>query len=162
MNRARYQDLQAQLDEIERQQEDKTLPHSDQQMLDQAWDDIMRQIEELRPGTPIPEEPVRIAPPPPKSVTLQTGISRSGKLMTKLPDGRWVEAPPLPSAAPPADTARICNCDSDGECGYCEEERLAEEEQERINAWVDDREGCERCHGCHYCQDPRYDGSDEI
>lgn len=155
MNTSRYQDLLSQLAEIERQQQDKTLPHSDQQMLDQAWEDINDQLEEL---DDLPQEPVTIAPPPPKSVTLQTGISRSGK----LPDGRWVEAPPLPSAAPPADTARICNCDSDGECGYCEEERLAEEEQERINAWVDDREGCERCHGCHYCQDPRYDGSDEI
>ena len=34
-----------QLADIERQMDDATLSHSDQQLLDQAWDDIMEQIE---------------------------------------------------------------------------------------------------------------------
>lgn len=42
---ADYQDLLAELDEIEREQHDTTLSHSEQQMLDQAWDDCMRRIE---------------------------------------------------------------------------------------------------------------------
>jgi hypothetical protein len=198
--------LHSELADIERQQEDRTLPHSDQQMLDQAWEDVTTKIDELegilelaeefewhdaaayleeaeedsRPGTPVPAEPVRAHGP--RSVTLQTGISRSGRLMTLMPDGRWVPAPPLPFSRPPAIqiprgmgaptlapppprpvaaaaavAARICNCDSDGQCVYCEEEEL-----ERWNNMVDDREGCEHCAGCHYCAEAHYDGADEV
>jgi hypothetical protein len=144
---AYYESLQAELNEIELQQQDTTLPHSDQQMLDQAWEEIQEKIEELEEML----EPVRIAPPPPKM-----GDSRGILMLT--PDGRWVQAPPLPIRP-----VRVCNCDSDGECVYCEEERLAEEEQERVNAWVDDREDCSRCAGCYYCMDgPSYDGADEV
>jgi hypothetical protein len=132
--------------------------------------------EEHRPSTPVPSSPVRLTPPgaPRKqfSTTLQTGLSRSGKLMTKLPNGRWVPAPsmPIPSLppwhledieipqgeAPPTEApppprhmpARICNCDSDGECDYCQEERV-----------VDTRQGCETCAGCVNCQrGAGYDG----
>ena len=42
-----YEELTKQLVDIEKQMEDKTLPHSDQQLMDQAWDEITRQIEEL-------------------------------------------------------------------------------------------------------------------
>ena len=75
------------------------------------WRDAQEALEEeeSRPGTPVPAEPVRFAPSPPPvkaprpiSVTLQTGISRSGRLMTLMPDGRWVPAPPLPFSRPPA------------------------------------------------------------
>jgi hypothetical protein len=44
---ARYEDLLQQLAEIEREMEDTTLSHSDQQVLNQAWDDIDAQIYEL-------------------------------------------------------------------------------------------------------------------
>jgi hypothetical protein len=196
------------LADIERQQQDQTLSHSDQQLLDQAWEEISNQIDELdgveaechtckktmteddmeswacdddavdwrRPQCDgcraVPAEPVRFAPPPP-SVTLETGINRRGELVTRLPDGRWVPAPPLPATwrpppieipvwtgspsmpPPPPRPVAICNCDSDGQCGYCEEERW--------NSLDDTRTGCERCSGCHYCQDGgRYDGADEV
>jgi hypothetical protein len=67
-------------------------------------------------------------------------------------------APPPPRPA----AARICNCDSDGECSYCEEERLEAEDLDRWNAMTDDRRGCERCSGCHYCAEAHYDGADEV
>jgi hypothetical protein len=40
--------LLEQLADIERQMDDSTLSHSDQQLLDQAWDDINDQIEVLQ------------------------------------------------------------------------------------------------------------------
>ena len=86
--------LLSDLADIERQQEDPYLPHSDQQLLDQAWEDVSNKIDELeeilrvaeeiddvhwqdaaeylesedddsRPPTPIPAAPLRFAPPPP-------------------------------------------------------------------------------------------------
>ena len=213
-NMRELRDLYAELADIERQQEDKTLPHSDQQLLDQAWEEVTNHIDELeemiasehrededqwrdaaayleeeddsRPPTPRPAEPVRIAPPPPASVTLKSGISRDGRIVAQMPDGRWVPAPfpsfapappklsatwrppPIeipkdfvPTMAPPPPRpggVSICNCDADGQCAYCEEEEL-----ERWNKMVDDREGCARCSGCHYCSSGAgYDGADEI
>ncbi len=43
----RYTNLLQQLADIERQQQDPTLSHSDQQLLDQAWDDINEQLDYL-------------------------------------------------------------------------------------------------------------------
>jgi acyl-CoA thioesterase len=43
----RYNNLLQQLADIERQQQDPTLSHSDQQLLDQAWDDINEQLDHL-------------------------------------------------------------------------------------------------------------------
>lgn len=211
--------LHSELADIERQQEDRTLSHSDQHLLDQAWEDVSNHIDELediiaseykededwrdarvaleeesRPPTPRPASPVRIAPPPPRkpiSVTMPVKITRDGQLMGKRLDGTWGPAPfPFSPAPPPLSAAHrpppieiprgmapptvapppprpagavICNCDSDGECVYCEEDRLEAEELERWNNMVDDRPGCERCSGCAYCRDEdRYDGADEI
>jgi hypothetical protein len=130
-----------------------------------------------RPSTPVPSSPVRLSPPPPPgaprkpvSTTLRTGLTRSGQLVTQLPDGRWCPAPemPLPEASvPPGDgedstppqpqfvEVRICNCDSDGECRECQEERW--------NTYEDARTGCATCAGCSYCQSGAgYEGTDEI
>lgn len=167
-----YRALLAELADIERQQQDDTLPHSDQHILDQAWEDVTNRIDELeemlecalpeeedwrdarvvldRPPTPRPSSPLRIAPPPPPA----------RPPVISIPKGMSVTfAPPPPR--PAGNT--ICNCDSDGECVYCEEERLKEEELERWNNMVDDREGCASCSGCAYCRDEdRYDGADEV
>lgn len=136
---------------------------------------------ESRPATPVPSSPVLFAPPPPPgaprkpvSTIRRVGITRDGKLMAEQPDGSWVPAPPLatpvavpphwslkiqipqgmgPStAAPPPPRARICNCDGDGECSYCEEERW--------NQMEDEREGCKHCQGCSYCKEDAYDGDE--
>jgi hypothetical protein len=166
MTSSLHQALLTELADIERQQQDPFLPHSDQQLLDQAWEEVNNRLDELeilfetadeevdwrdaaaylesesedsRPPTPIPAEPVRFAPPPPPiSIPQYTGS-------TGCPP------PPRPVGV------RICNCDSDGQCAYCEEEEL-----ERWNNMVDDRPGCEHCAGCVYCTESRYDGADEI
>lgn len=165
-----YRALLSELADIERQQEDRTLPHSDQQLLDQAWEDVTNQIDELeaiveepeeedwrdaravlddsRPGTPVPAEPVRFAPAPPPTTRRPVPIS--------IP--MWSGSPSLAPPPPRPAGVRICNCDSDGQCIYCEEEEL-----ERWNNMVDDREGCEHCSGCMYCQEGGgYDGADEV
>lgn len=202
-----YRALLSELADIERQQEDRTLPHSDQQLLDQAWEDVTNQIDELeaiveqeecytcekkmteddveawacddsaldwahpqceecrakpdaenwrdarvvldasRPGTPVPAEPVRFAPAPPPITRRPVPIS--------IP--MWSGSPSLAPPPPRPAGVRICNCDSDGQCIYCEEEEL-----ERWNNMVDDRVGCEHCAGCVYCTESRYDGADEI
>jgi hypothetical protein len=121
------EELRTQLADIERQQDDRTLPHSDQQLLDQAWDDVTNQIEELEEVLELAErfddihwrdaaqfldsedsddeEPphrVTYAPPPP-SVTLQTWVRPDGALMTGLPPS--IRIPPrvsfLTMAPPP-------------------------------------------------------------
>jgi len=158
-----HQALLTELADIERQQQDPFLSHSDQQLLDQAWEDVDNQIYELeilfetqeesgdwrdaaayldsesedsRPVTPERTEPVRFAPPPPPiSIPQYTG-----------PTG--CPPPPRPTGV------LICNCDSDGQCAYCEEERW--------NRMEDTRPGCERCSGCAYCSDGWYDGADEV
>ncbi len=68
------EDLLEQIAEIERQLSDETLPHSDQQLLSQMWDELNEQLEAMdadtivsdsesihtlpkRPGTPLPLHP---------------------------------------------------------------------------------------------------------
>lgn len=46
--RNRVDELMEELADVEQQQEDKTLPHSDQQLLDQAWEDLTDQIAYLQ------------------------------------------------------------------------------------------------------------------
>lgn len=54
--RNRLSDLLLENAEIEKQMEDKTLPHSDQQLLDQAWEAIQDQILVLTDMIDISEE----------------------------------------------------------------------------------------------------------
>lgn len=46
-NEQLLKELHAELADIERQQQDNTLSHSDQQMLDQAWEDVTNRIDAL-------------------------------------------------------------------------------------------------------------------
>lgn len=189
--------LLSELADIERQQQDDTLSHSDQQMLDQAWEDVTNKIDELeeilrvaeeeeavnwqdaaaylesdsRPRTPVaveaewfdPELPrvMTIAPPPPPVLRSITFYGVPPLSETRRPPPIEIPQYTGPTGCPPPPRpagVSICNCDSDGQCGYCEEEEL-----ERWNNMVDDREGCARCSGCAYCQDGGgYDGADEV
>jgi len=198
MNSPRLAALYEELADIERQLQDTTLSHSDQQRLDHVWEEVSQRIDDLEDmmsatteewrdaaefleeaeedSHPMIQEPVRFAPSPPsRSVTLQSAMGRDGRVMTRVPGGRWTPAS-LPSFAPPPPIeipvgvgptgcpppprpggVPICNCDSDGRCLYCEEEEL-----ERWNRMDDDRDGCAQCSGCAYCQGYGYDGSDEV
>jgi len=190
--------LHSELADIERQQQDTTLPHSDQQLLDQAWEDVSNKIDELeeilrvaeeyeevqwrdaaeylesesedsRPPTPRPTEPLRLVPPVTRSLSSH-GVPPLSATRSEvpIPDG-WRPfplPPPItipehdggPSGPPaPRHAVRICNCDADGMCAYCEEEQL-----QQWNAMEDDRVGCRYCAGCMYCTESRYDGADEI
>lgn len=165
------QELYAELADIERQQQDKTLSHSDQQLLDQAWEDVTNRIDELeavddendamndwhdaaryleeeddvRPPTPIPPKPMMIAPPPPLLQGM-TGIPPS--IIIPKPTCRPTMAPPPPKASDD-----MCDCESDRMCDHC---------QDRLNQEEDARVGCRFCSGCYYCQDGYgYDGMDE-
>jgi len=60
--------------------------------------------------------------------------------------------PPTMAPPPPRPAARICNCDSDGECEYCQEERMDAEERAMWDRIEDSRRDCERCAGCFTCQ----------
>jgi hypothetical protein len=172
MTSSLHQSLLAELADIERQQQNLDLSHSDQQLLDQAWEEVNNRLDELetiyeedvewrdaaaylesesedsRPASPpvtrslafhgVPPLSATWSPPPPIEIPQYTG-----------PTG--CPPPPRPGGV------SICNCDSDGQCAYCEEEEL-----ERWNRMEDDRVGCRYCSGCMYCQDSRYDGADEV
>ena len=166
-----YQDLQDQLADIERQQQDDTLPHSDQALLDQAWEDITQQIEELEELFEMQDEADwRDAQeffdeedeygydqdddykPGPQSVTVRCGLAvRNGKVKVVT----FAPPPPKPmsNAGAGADEPRPKS-----------PERLviSPEELARLNAMTDNR-SCARCSGCQYCtKGAGYDGADEV
>ena len=158
-----YETLLAELAAIERQQQDLTLSPLDQRLLDQAWEDINDQLNELdtledlewrdarevieederRTPTPPAPSPIRFAPSPPPVVFppgahLPPPLSATRQEVPIPPDWRPIEAPPPPLWEP-------------------DDEEIA-----RWNSIVDDREGCACCPGCHYCTGYGYDESDEV
>lgn len=166
--------LLSELADIERQQQDDTLSHSDQQMLDQAWENVTNQIDELEEILRVAEEYEEAewqdaahylesededSPPPTPPVLRSLAFHGVPPL-----SATWSPPPPIeiprytgPTGCPPPPRPAgvpVCNCDADGMCAYCEEERW--------NNMEDDRVGCRYCSGCMYCQDDRYDGSDEV
>lgn len=165
-----YQTLIAELAAIERQQQDLTLSPLDQQLLDQAWEDVTDQLDEIdtitevdwrdarevidelddweysAPETPPPPSPIRFAPSPPP-ITFGPGdpfypppVERTVSFAGIPPSDGAFLEPP----APPAPF-------------YPSDEEVAE-----WNNIVDDREGCMYCPGCHYCTGYGYDGNDEV
>lgn len=144
-----YQHLLEKLADIERQQEDKTMSHSDQQLLDQAWEDTTNQLDALEELFETEEETrwqdaeqffedEDWVPPPPEPKVPK----RNGKTVTF--------APPPPSADEPWPRGP-------------EVFMLSEEELDLMNAYEDNRVGCEHCAGCTYCfEGAGYDGADEV
>lgn len=149
----RLEELRWQLVDIERQQEDDTLSHSDQQLLDQAWEDITNEIDELeeiiatgeeieaewRDATEYLEDEDDDEEEFVRSHTVPARIAvRKGKVMF---------APPPPEV-------------------HLTAEQVARAEKELAEAcWIPlpGDEGCARCSGCTYCSSSAaYDGADEI
>jgi hypothetical protein len=171
------EELRAQLADIERQQQDPTLPHSDQQLLDQAWDDYTNQIDELeeileladrfdedhwRDAAQFLEEAEPDEPPP--SVTLQTWVRSDGALMTGIPPRVSFEtqAPPPPAPRPPTpvppDVEMLANAPP-----LPDDDEEMDTESDSAMEVEDDRDDCRYCSGCMYCQDnDGYDPSGEI
>jgi len=162
-----YQILLEQLAAVEERLQNPTLSHSDQLLLELAWEDITNRLDELETieeppaedewrdarealDSPPPPSPIRFAPSPPP-IVFQPGdhvppppgvppLSATRQPVPIPADWQPMEAPPPPR-------------------GWWEPD---EEEIERFNNAVDDREGCARCPGCHYCTGYGYDGSDEV
>jgi len=148
----RLDELYALLADVEAQMNDTTLSHSDQQLLDQAWDTYTNEIDAIEDAVEAgeqsewrdaaeyleseEEEDDDWTPTGPGSVTVRSGyVIRNGgvKVVTYAP-------PP-----PPVDRL------------------LLPSEEEMINRMVDTREGCARCSGCAYCEESApYDGADEV
>jgi len=151
------------LADVEAKMQNPTLPHSDQQLLDQAWEAYTNEIDELEDILEMAHEidetdwrdaEVYLASQEADddyqesnaaggSVTVRSGFAvRNGevKIVTY--------APPPPVDRRPASPALLLP---------------SEEELEMLNAMTDTREDCARCAGCIYCNESAaYDGADEI
>ena len=176
-----YQTLIAELAAIERQQQDLTLSPLDQQLLDQAWEDVTDQLNEIdtitewrdareyleeegnwldsAPDTPPPPSPIRFAPSPPP-ITFGPGdpfypppVARSVSFHGIPPLSATRQEPP----ANPPPVEPFEEPPPPPAPYYPSDEEVAE-----WNNIVDDREGCMYCPGCHYCTGYGYDGNDEV
>lgn len=117
MASSRIDALYAELDDIERQLQDTTLPHSDQQMLDRVWNDILDEIETLEAaGTR--KKTVTIAPPPPK--TLVTTAPLAIRVTTSWTAPLQVEAPDDEEEDDYEEEDNRAGCEFCSGCMYCE------------------------------------------
>lgn len=161
-----YETLLAELAAIERQQQDLTLSPLDQRLLDQAWEDINDQLNELdtledlewRDAREVIEEDERRTPTPPAPSPIRFAPSPPPLF---FPPGAHL--PPPPGVPPLSATRQQVPIPDDWRAidppltpGF------DDDEISRWNAIEDDREGCARCPGCHYCTGYGYDGADEI
>lgn len=147
--RNRLEELYALVADVETQMEDTTLSHSDQQLLDQAWDAYTIEIDELEADLEADdadtvewqdaaeyldsqEEEDDWSPTGPGSVVRNGAV----KLVTFAP--------------PPPSSPRLLMPSEDEQLAFA-------------NAMVDTRAGCARCAGCAYCEESSpYDGTDEL
>lgn len=129
------EELRNTLIDIERQQQDKTLPHSDQQLLDQAWEDCTARMEEL-------EEILELA---------DQWRDATEYLEEEEP---LVDRPPTPI---PPDIVRLANAPPIPE--EDEDEEMSTESDEAMEL-EDDRDDCRYCSGCMYCENN--DGYDPL
>ena len=174
----RYEDLMEQLVAIERERLHTTLPYSDQKLLDEAWDRITQELDELesvldnvrseieyrdvewRDATEYLEEEERNEAVRAGTVNrIVTFIARSGPAERRVPfldeNGylrRLKALPPLPPSPRAVDEPRPAS----------PEILMPQEELERFNNMVDDR-NCNQCSGCSYCLEMNtYDAANEI
>lgn len=137
--------MESRIAEIERLMQDKTLSHSDQQLLDQELDELLRAMDaadEFRAMNDFLEPECWNcgehdhrsahcpAPPPPRCID----CGADGAIHVSL-------------------RGNMCN---ECMCEYIERELVFPEDEEE-----DDR-GCEHCSGCFNCSAGRYDLSDEV
>ena len=163
------------LETVERLMQDTTLPHSDQQMLDQAWEYYAERVErmedlldladdmesvEWRDAAEYLDEEEDDSPPPPPSVTCTTLFRADGTLVVRPPPISIPE-PSGPSEVPPAPRA-VRGVDE----RRPESPALlmpSEEEMEEMSRAYDADQGCRYCSGCYYCEESSaYDPMGEI
>lgn len=163
------------LETVERLMQDTTLPHSDQQMLDQAWEYYAERVErmedlldladdmesvEWRDAAEYLDEEEDDSPPPPPSVTCTTLFRADGTLVVRPPPISIPE-PSGPSEVPPAPRA-LRGVDE----RRPESPALlmpSEEEMEEMSRAYDADQGCRYCSGCYYCEESSaYDPMGEI
>lgn len=177
----RIEELRWQLVDIERQQQDNTLSHSDQQLLDQAWEDITNEIDELEDVIATGEEieaewrdateyledhddEEDDAEEFVRSHTVPAGITvREGKvkIVTFAPPPPVVRVSAEQLAQAEKELAAAIHLPLPQDDGECQCDNYGDE----CDACLADRarEDCARCSGCYACQGaPGYDGADEI
>jgi hypothetical protein len=129
----RLTELRMDLLEIERQQNDYTLSHSDQQLLDQAWEDLTTEIEELEQSLLTWHDAAEYLEE--EEEEEQVTMARAPPAET---DEHWGPGPEVLQIAVPPPV----------------------EDEEEYPEYMDD---CRCCSGCMYCRDsPGYDGADEV
>lgn len=190
-NEQLLKELYAELADIERQQQDPTLPHSDQQLLDQAWEDITNKIDALEESFEAylehqntawqdaedyleeeeEEEPpavVTIAPPPPSRCDGAPPPSPTRLQSWVRSDGVVMTGIP-PSISIPKLTSLVTAAPPAPRAGQsvsvcnCDADGICSWCEERMNEEEDARSDCRYCSGCAYCSDSNYyDPSGEI
>lgn len=188
MNTELRQSLLAELASLERQLQDPTLSNMDRDRLDQVWEDTHDRLDDLdglfiaippiddrvwrgasdffadQPPTPPPSSPVRLAlPPPPRFPSVPRTLSSHG--VPPLSSTHRLGLHPFEWAgvhSPGPDEIPRIDHRMPSEPQTPRAWEPSEEDIERANNAVDDREGCARCAGCHYCRDDSYDGEGEV
>lgn len=156
------------LENVERMQEDTTLSHSDQHILEQAWEYYTEKIDEMeqllevaeefeeaewRDATEYLEEESEPETPP--------ALRTDGTLEAHRPAPITIPGPSGPSEVPPAPRA----------VRFADEPRPespallmpSEEEMEEMSRAYDADQGCRYCSGCYYCEESAaYDPMGEV
>ena len=175
----RIRELRDRMVEVTRQQQDPKTSHSDQQLLDQEWDDITQEIEELEDiraqhwydAADYLQEEEDSAPAhirerieqDLRAVDAELESPDTSALMAEaLHDQRNTMLRTLDALDRPGDfPCVVCTYASghrfmDGRCADCYWHRIESKE--------DDRPDCARCSGCAYCAggSGAYDQADEV
>lgn len=146
--RNRIEELKAALMEIERLQEDKTLSHSDQALLDQAWEDVTNEMDDLEEAIAAGEE-----------------IEAEWRDATEYLEDEDDDAEEfVRSHTVPARKRTVTFAPLPPEVHLSAEElaRAEKELAEAVSLPLPPEQDCALCSGCTYCQTSGYDGADEV